>query len=88
MSYYFPPLREPSGSSSETLYFPPLHEAPASNSDTNTLSKFIEAAKEGNALKVRALLSTSDINGTDQVVDIFLFTVAFLLFGKCTFEFD
>ena len=39
------------------------------------MSKLIEAVKEGNVAKVRELLSTIDINGTDEVGDLSRLTI-------------
>ena len=39
------------------------------------MSKLIEAVKEGNVAKVREMLSTSDINGTDEVGDVSRLTI-------------
>ena len=38
--------------------------------DIKSMPNIIEAAKRGNVVKVRQLLSTSDINGTDEVGDL------------------
>ena len=38
--------------------------------DIKSMPNIIEAAKRGNVAKVRQLLSTSDINGTDEVGDL------------------